>query len=226
MARGELGASLVFFPLLGAAIGWLLALAGFLVQSAGSPLLTAAVVIALGVVLTGVLHLDGLMDTVDGLFGGHNVEQRLEIMRDSRVGSFAVAAGGCDLLLRFAALSMLAGDGRLIALAPALTAARFAMVYAIFAFRPARTSGLGAAFRAEANPYVALLAGLVAVAICYVAIGPVGVAMVAGAILLSHLIGMFAIGKAGGLTGDVYGAINEVVEVCLLVVLAVWWRPG
>ena len=223
LSTGELGASLVYFPLIGALIGGILALAGSALTTVGSSLLAAAIVVAFGLVLTGLLHFDGLLDAVDGLFGGTNIEDRLAIMRDSRVGSFAVAAGACDVLIRLAAVNVLLDLGAFGAIVWAAAVSRFAMAYAVSAFKPARDSGFSVNFRAGAKALTVTLAGLNTLVMGYAAVGPASLALLVGALVLAHLAGMLAVSKVGGLTGDIYGAVNEVVEVAALVALALLW---
>src|SRR5260370_15965319 len=115
-----------YFPL----VGLLLALLLWLLVLAFTPLvpqlaLAALLVVAL-VILTGGLHLDGLMDSCDGLFGGSTRERKLEIMRDSRVGSFGVLGGACVLLLKFALFASLTGHALPLALLLSLPSCRWA----------------------------------------------------------------------------------------------------
>lgn len=223
LSAGELGGSLVYFPLIGALIGGILALVGYTLSTVSSSLLAAAIVVALGLVLTGLLHFDGLLDTVDGLFGGANREDRLAIMRDSRVGSFALAAGTCDILLKLATVNVLIDAEGLLAIIWAATASRFTMAYAVARFKPARDSGFSFDFRVGVSVLTAVFAGLIALVLGYALVGPVSLALIVGALALAHLAGMLAVSKVGGLTGDIYGAVNEVVEVTMLVALALLW---
>lgn len=89
--------SVVFYPLVGAVLGLLLSLGGLLLQSFLPPAAAAALMLLLWVAMTGALHLDGLMDTADGILSHRSREQMLEIMKDSRVGAMGVVA--CVLLL-------------------------------------------------------------------------------------------------------------------------------
>src|SRR5437879_10289558 len=132
-----------YFPL----VGLLLALLLWLLVLAFTPLvpqlaLAALLVVAL-VILTGGLHLDGLMDSCDGLFGGSTRERKLEIMRDSRVGSFGALGSVCVLLLKFACFASLAQHVLFMALLVVLPCARWAMVLALRIFPSARPSVLG-----------------------------------------------------------------------------------
>ena len=223
LSSGELGGSLVYFPVIGALIGGILALVGYALSTVSSSLLAAAIVVALGLVLTGLLHFDGLLDTVDGLFGGANREERLAIMRDSRVGSFALAAGTCDILIRLAAVNVLIGAEGFLGIVWAAAASRFAMAYTVARFKTARDAGFSFDFQLGVSALTAVFAGLIALALGYALVGPASLALVFGALALAHLAGMLAVSKVGGLTGDIYGATNEVVEVATLIALALLW---
>lgn len=227
---------MALFPLVGALIG--LALGGFdalLGLAFGEPVRSALVVVAL-LLLTRGLHLDGLMDTCDGLFGGWTPERRLEIMRDSRVGSFGVLAAASDLLVRTAALGTLPGTLRLPALVLMAALGRWALVYSTWAFPYARPTGLGAAFKQHVGRPQMLAATVLALAACVaVALGPWAggppvAAYLAAAPLawaVAWLFGRYVLTKVPGQTGDTYGAANELVEVAVLLLLsASVWGPA
>lgn len=215
--KGEsLGRSTAFFPLVGLVFGVILAafwwLAGWLFPP---PVIAAMIVVGL-VVLTGGIHLDGFMDSVDGLFSGRSRERKLEIMRDSRVGAFGVLALACLFLLKFTLLLGLPGDVLLnmLLLVPVLS--RWGMVYAIFTFPYARPEGLGKLYASYTGKRELLLATLTAVAVAGFTLGPVGLWLMALSGALTLLLGKAVAVELGGLTGDIYGAINEVLEVMLL----------
>ena len=218
----HLGRALAFFPLAGALLG--LALAGLdsvLLRALPASAATA-VLLAAGVLATGALHVDGLMDACDGIFGGRTAVGRLEIMRDSRVGSYGVLAGALQLLLKYAALSALPLGWRGAALVMALSAGRWAMVGATWVFPYARPEGLGAAFKAGVTWPSMVWATLFALAVAWASLGAPGLALLALAGAAAWLTGAYAAGKLGGLTGDCYGAVNEVVETALLLALLAW----
>jgi len=223
----EVGQSMVYFPLVGALVGvTLAALDALLGVMFGEPVRSALVVVAM-LLLTRGLHLDGLMDTCDGLFGGWSPERRLEIMRDSRVGSFGVLAAAADLLLRLSALSSLPGGLRLPALVVTATLGRWALVYATWAFPYARLAGLGAAFKRHVGGGRTLAASLLALGVCLAALAPTlpQAALAAPALALSAWLAAWAFGRyvltrVPGQTGDTYGATNEVVEVLTLLLLS------
>jgi adenosylcobinamide-GDP ribazoletransferase len=176
----------------------------------------AALLLIAMIALTRALHLDGLIDCCDGLFGGFTPERRLEIMRDSRVGAFGVLGAVAFLLLRYANLVALADDWRLIGLLLPPTLGRWAMALAIVGFPYVRATGMGAAFKSAARPWYLALATVVAAGSSLGIWLPWGV----GALLLAALVALaaarFMVGRLGGLTGDCYGAINELVEALVL----------
>ena len=207
--------SLALFPLIGALIGALLgglALGLDHILPAGP---VAALLIAGGALLTGGLHVDGLMDTADGIFGGRSPEQRLMIMRDSRVGAFGVIAGGVALLGQFACLSELTGHARFIALVVAATMSRWAMLMALAIFPAARTSGVGATFHTAATR-TAGIAGTLFVILLALVSGQLGMIALATSTIAVLGCGHLLTRQLGGLTGDSYGAIAVVTETAVL----------
>jgi adenosylcobinamide-GDP ribazoletransferase len=135
-----------YFPLVGLLLALLLWFLVLILTPLVPQLALAALLIVALVMLTGGLHLDGLMDSCDGLFGGSTRERKLEMMRDSSVGSFGVLGGVCIVLLKFALFASLRVHALPLALLVALPSARWAMVLALRVFPSARPTGLGAAF--------------------------------------------------------------------------------
>jgi adenosylcobinamide-GDP ribazoletransferase len=171
------------------------------------------------VAMTGALHLDGLADATDGLWGGATPERRLEIMRDPHRGSFAVVAVASLLALKWAGLSGLPPDVRVEAIVLYPCLARLAMLGCIAAFPYARTDGLGAGMRERSVP--ALMAGGATALVAAVALfGAGGVAVVAFALVAGLAVGWYATRLLGGVTGDVYGATVEVTEAATLLFIA------
>ena len=208
--------SIVYFPLVGALLGAVLALIDRGLCLLGSTQLAAAFVLVAWMGLTGGLHLDGLADTADGLLGGWTRERRLAIMRDSRLGTFGALALFAALLLKFSLLGQLPPTwrGRSLVLAPVL--ARWAMVQAIVCYPPAREKGLGHFFRQHVGARDLILASVVALALSLVCCGLWGLAILAGVLLVALLFNSGVTRSIGGLTGDTYGALCEVEEICVL----------
>ncbi len=212
---GQLAVAIAFFPLVGAALGASLGGIGLVLDRALPSGPTAVLVLLASALLTGGLHLDALMDTADGVFGGTTIRRRLEIMRDSRVGAFGAIAGILALLGQYACLTEQTGLPRLIALVTALAMGRWAMVVAIRAFPPARPEGLGATFHRSATS--GALAGATALAaLIAAATFPLGLAALLSSALVAIGGGWFIARRLGGLTGDSYGALAVVAETLVL----------
>ena len=184
------------------------------------PALTAALLVAVSAVATRGLHLDGLMDVCDGLFGGYTPERRLEIMRDSHVGAFAVLGASCLLLLKYGALVALLSQDVLepawaLVLYPVLS--RWAMVLQLGAFPYTRSSGLGSLLHQGGGRIPTVLAGVTAVLVSAAAGGIGGGILLAGSSLLAWLLGAGMARMLGGLTGATYGATNEIIEAATII---------
>ncbi|MBX5450192.1 adenosylcobinamide-GDP ribazoletransferase [Thermogemmatispora sp.] len=206
----------IYYPAVGLILGAILCLlAGVLAQHVPSLVLAALLVIA-GVMLTGGLHLDGVMDSCDGLFGGIGRERRLEIMHDSRVGSFGVLGAFTLLLLRFAIFASLPLWGLLAALLVAPALGRWAMVLCGGLFPAARPDGLGAAFHQAITLRHLLLSGLSSVLIALLFAHLIGLLVWFLCNLLVLCLGLAVTRSLGGLTGDICGALGEICEVCAL----------
>jgi adenosylcobinamide-GDP ribazoletransferase len=205
------------WPVAGLIVATLAGLAGWLALALGLvPGVAAALVLALMALLTGAMHEDGLADSADGLFGGWEPARRLEIMRDSRIGTYGTLAVLYVALARWAALSFLMATGHI--LAPLLTAAVLspaALPVVMHAQPPARSDGLAVA--TGAPPRLTVIFGLLlALAIGLLLTGwaviPATLA-VAGATLL---VALTAQARIGGQTGDILGATQQLAELAVL----------
>jgi adenosylcobinamide-GDP ribazoletransferase len=219
--RGTGAGSAWAWPLVGAVLGACgAALASGALWLGVTPGVTAVLVLALGAMLTGGLHEDGLSDTADGLFGGWTRDRRLEIMKDSRVGSYGVLALVLVTLARWSALTALLVYGDHWAALVATGAISRAPMALVMALMPnARGSGLSHATGRPA-PGVAVVAlglatGLALAVLGWSALGPLVVA--AGIMVVLSVV---ALRKIGGQTGDILGALQQLVEVGCLTALA------
>lgn len=222
---GLFGRSVKFFPLVGLLAGSILAGVAVLTGGWLPGTVRSTLLVTLSVFITGGLHCDGLMDSADGLFSGRSRERMLEIMKDSRVGSFGVVAIFLLLLWKWALLHDLPDSLLVPALISMMTFGRFAMILAILRFPYARPEGMGKAFALYAGthslgPALATLLGLLAV--FYFVTGPLvcGIAAAAAlaAILFAFWFGRWTTHKLGGMTGDTYGAVTELSELVVLIV--------
>jgi len=220
--------SMALFPLAGALIGGIVGGTLILGNLAGLPqLFSATLAIAIGMVITGALHEDGLSDMADGFGGGHSREERLAIMHDSRIGAYGALALGLLLMARaslFMALLDVAPYGTIVLVACAAAFSRSLMVDLLWATRPARADGLSVmAGRPSRNTTLAALAlgGLFAAAGASLVLAPAAaaVALAAAGVSLAMVRGL-AMRKIGGQTGDVCGAAQILTEIAMLAVFA------
>lgn len=220
-ARQRGAAAAWAYPLAGLAVGLVAALTGTLAAWLGlSAALAAGLVLLSMIVATGALHEDGLADTADGLWGGWTAQKRLEIMKDSRIGTYGVIALVLSLGLRWAALAALATQGGLGgAVLAAAALSRAPMLFVMHALPSARDGGLSASVGRPGRGSVILGLGIAAI------LGGVltGTRIFPLLLLLSlttFAIAAIAKAKIGGQTGDILGATQQISEIAILAYLA------
>ncbi len=224
----RLAAAMGMFPVAGAVAGAITGGSLVLCNLAGLPeFFCAAAALAVGLIVTGALHEDGLADVADGFGGGKTREQRLEIMRDSRIGAYGAMALVIVLLGRaalFASLLDLSPGGTIILIAAAGAFSRSLMVDLVWATRPARNDGLSVmAGRPSRNTtLIALLIGGFGAwgAAAYVLAPAAGLAALIAAGVTLAAVRALAMRKIGGQTGDVCGAGQVLTETAMLAVYA------
>lgn len=209
------------FPIIGTLVGAVGALAYWFAAMVGlHPFVAATLAVAATMLATGALHEDGLADTADGFGAGGSRERKLEIMRDSRIGTYGVAALALCILLKVGALASLVAPALVM---PALIAPHAAARATLPAFMrmvpPARTDGLAADAGLPSLASAAIAAALGA-AVLLLCLGPIA-ALAAILLLVAAAACMAWLAKRqiGGQTGDVLGALEQAGEV--LVLLAV-----
>jgi len=214
------------FPVVGLLLGTLGGVAYWAVHRFGLPPLLAAVwTLGVLLVLTGAFHEDGLADVADGFGGGRTAERKLEIMRDSRIGTYGALALVWSCLVRVAAIASLGRPGLVMfALIVAASIARGGMIILLATLKPARTDGIAASLGTLPGGRVALGLGIALVTPFFLL--PVGTATV---VVLCGLLTCLAISwlarqQIGGHTGDVLGAAEVVVECVVLTALAALLR--
>ena len=214
-----LARSMRLFPLAGAGIGLAAGLVWALALWFGAPALVAALLaLAAQALLTGALHEDGLADVADGFGGGRSRERALEIMRDSRIGSYGTLTLVLSVGLRAAALAALAWDPRtgVAALAAAGAVSRATCTALLAWLPPARPDGLGAGAGRPRSEAVFTALGL-ALCLALLLLGlRHGLAALALAALAAWALAGLARRRIGGQTGDVLGAAQQLAEVAVL----------
>ncbi len=207
------------FPIVGLVVGGLACGVGAALTWVGlPPAAVAGVILAVLILITGAMHEDGLADTADGLWGGFTRERRLEIMKDSHIGTYGVLALIVVQLLRFTALSGLIASGALwfIVLAPVWS--RALMPVLMTALPNARGSGLSQSFGAPS--FVTNAIGVVLSAgFGWMWLGSLAVPALLVATLIVLGLAIVARAKIGGQTGDILGASQQLAEVSALLTL-------
>jgi adenosylcobinamide-GDP ribazoletransferase len=216
----EMGRSLLCYPLVGALFGLLLWLASYLLQGVAAPL-HAAMLLALWVLLSGALHLDGLADSADAWLGGFGDRERtLQIMKDPRSGPIAVVTLVLVLLLKFCALWVLVerGAGALLMLAPVV--GRAAMLGLFLGTPYVRKGGLGQALAEHLPRRTAGWVLLGSVSLCLLMGGWLALWPLLASLVVFCWLRRLMCRRLGGTTGDTAGAVLELLELTVVLGLA------
>ncbi len=210
------------WPLAGAVVAIIAAFCGSAALSAGlSPELAAGIALLTLVILTGAMHEDGLADSADGLWGSWDKARRLEIMADSRIGTYGVLALLLVTGMRWQALSGMFSAGSVwVPLVVAALLSRALMVTVMAALANAKGTGLSQSV-GRPSASTAAIAAAIAFGPAMLLTGPVTIlaTLIAGLAVLT--VALLARGKIGGQTGDILGAAQQAAEVTVLAVLSV-----
>jgi adenosylcobinamide-GDP ribazoletransferase len=216
--EGEIAEASWALPVAGLVVGLIGAIIYAVARGIGLPSDPAAVLaLATTILVTGAIHEDGLADTADGLGGGRSREQKLEIMRDSRIGTYGACALVLSILTRWSALTNIAEPASVAsALVIAHVAARAQLPVFMWLIPPARSDGLsaGAGQAPAQSALIAAALGLLCLVLAF------GFSKAIMGLLLLLLVGMawawFATRQVGGQTGDILGALEQIGEIAIL----------
>lgn len=216
-------AALAWFPVVGGGLGLVLGAGWWLAGRAWPAAVTAAVVVTADLALTGLLHIDGLIDAADGLLPHLDRARRLEVMATPDVGAFGVAVAAVVLLLRWASLGSLRPAPLLLAGLWCGSRTMMAVTAKTQPYARATQGGLVSAFLGAGPALPLLLGGAASLALAAVwrpIVGPISVACGAAA-----AVGVIALARRrlGGYTGDVLGAAGVLAETVGLLVAAAKW---
>lgn len=207
-----------FLPLVGGIIGSIQWIIYYLLIQRLPMVVVAVFVVLTGILLTGALHVDGLGDTCDGFFAFKGKDRIIEIMKDSRIGTYACIALIFDILIRVSSLSCIRDirAALIIIVAPAIS--RAALITLAFIGKTAKKTGSGNLFIENVEKKEAIIAVFIAFVISYLLIGiKEGVILITFSLAFTYLFNKFCESKIGGITGDNLGANNELVEMLTLV---------
>ena len=221
----RLNAASRYSPIVGAIIGTVAALAFGIANLALPTTIAVIIATAATALLTGAFHEDGLADTFDGISGAHDRNRALEIMHDSRIGTFGALALILVITLKIAALSSLSDTTTIItALIAAQTISRTSIVIVQATSTYARETGIASPqdqpFKPK-NAIIATLTALITIAALALILSPTAALLAtAGAITGHSLIRLYFQPRLGGHTGDTLGATQQITELAIYIALA------
>ena len=216
---GDSGRAAPWYPFVGLVIGALTAGAWWAASLIFPPLICAGLALMVWSLLTGGLHLDGLADCCDGLFHASDAERRLAIMKDSHLGAIGAIGLGITLLLKFAGLASLPPEGAIFTIMLAASLSRWFILLA--GMQPsARPGGMGADFTSGLKKPSVIWGALIPLALCALLGLRSLLALIAAFLAAFALLGL-ARKQIGGVTGDVFGFIVEVIETLTLLTLCI-----
>jgi cobalamin 5'-phosphate synthase/cobalamin synthase len=231
--------SVVYYPLAGLLVGLIVAGCGWGLSNVLPAGVAAVLTVAIWIYVTGGLHMDGLMDTADGLFSNRSPERMLDIMRDSRVGAMGVVAGVLQIAMKIALVVALFenANGVMVGAIICVAIGSRAWMAAAIAWWPyarSESSGMGSPYQGVRKKHAIASLGAssalqFAVVLVLVQASVISLTT-AWLVCLGFLLLTLALGtslarpisrKLGGLTGDTYGAMCELIETSLLLAVVV-----
>ncbi|HHY81902.1 MAG TPA: adenosylcobinamide-GDP ribazoletransferase [Clostridiales bacterium] len=217
MEKKAISRGILFFPIVGMLVG-IISWGIYYILSFLNRDMAALGAVMGAVAVTGGLHVDGLSDTCDGFFSARSRERILEIMKDSRAGTFGVIAICLDLLARYAVIKDLPQDAAITAFVVIFGASRLGAALMITFGKSARPGGLGEMFSSSSNKLYFFISFFAYALICAVSGGFQAVICLVAVLFVFLLLMRYSYKIIGGLTGDVYGAGIELSEIAGLIV--------
>ena len=222
----DLRRALPAFPLVGLVVGGLAAAVYAGAWQLVPPMPAAVVAVAVAVAVTGGFHEDGLADTFDGFFGGYDAARRLQIMHDSRIGTFGGAALVLSLLLRVSLLAALPPARGAVALVAGHVLGRGAILLAAPVSTPADPNSSGATATEPAGPVGLVVGALTTLVPVGLLVGPAAWVPVATGTAVALAWVAVAHHRVGGVTGDVLGATNQLVHLATMACVVALGHAG
>lgn len=216
----------VFMPVIGLIIGgiqWIVyKLLIYILPVSVSVVFT----ILAGIMLTGAMHIDGLGDMCDGFFAFKGKDKVIEIMKDSRVGTYSCIAVVMDILIKYSLFyCIVLRFSAAIIVAPVIS--RLSTLFLVAIGKPAKSTGTGNLFMDAVNisQFIVGLVITTAILLFVVVVNPkYSILFIMSAILASFIFSLYCKKKIGGLTGDLLGANNEVIEILILILISITIR--
>jgi len=218
----DLGKSMLYFPFVGLFIGGCLVCSNKILSFILPRVVVDGLLIALLILLTGSLHLDGLADTIDGIGSGRDKTEKLRIMKDGKVGAMGVVGVFLVLMLKYGALISLPNTLKYQSLVLMPMMGRWSqVVVAYFSDYAGLEKGLGSPFTTYVSSFIFIATTTMAFLIAFCLLFFKGVLSVALIGLFCFIYSHFFRRTLGGVTGDILGAVSEIVEVAVLIMILV-----
>ena len=219
--EGDLAKSMIFFPVIGFLIGVILNYSDKALAWVVPPSIANALLLIMLVVITRALHIDGLADTLDGLMGGHDKMSRLEIMKDSRIGTAGALGVMLLLLVKYLCFNNLFDNDKASALLTAPMLGRWSQILMVFRSNYGREEGMSSAFIGHLRLSGMIATAAVAIGLAVFVSGVWAVVLISGVAIFTVLCRWYIVRKLGGVTGDAIGAVSELNETLTLLLFVI-----
>ncbi|WP_446897627.1 adenosylcobinamide-GDP ribazoletransferase [Clostridium sp. LBM24168] len=213
----------IFMPVIGLIIGAIQWIVYKLLINVLPINISVIVIVLVGIMLTGAMHMDGLGDMCDGFFSFNGKDKIIEIMKDSRVGTYSCIAIVMDILFKYNLFCYIVPEfSASIMIAPVIS--RLSTLFLVAVGKEAKSTGTGNLFINSVNISqffigvsitIGMLLFIIAINLKY------SILLIALAIMISFVFNLYCKRKIGGLTGDLLGANNEIVEISMLILISI-----
>jgi len=221
VTEGDLAKSMVYFPIVGFLIGVILNYSDKALAWTVPPSIANALLLIMFVIITRALHIDGLADTLDGIMGGHDRTSRLEIMKDSRLGTAGALGIMLLLLVKYLCFNNLFDNDKASALLTAPMMGRWTQILMVFRANYGREQGMGSAFVGHLRSTGLIATSAVALGLAVFVSGTWAAILIASVVLFTMVCRWYLVRKLGGVTGDVIGAVSELNETLTLMLFVI-----
>jgi adenosylcobinamide-GDP ribazoletransferase len=221
VTEGDLAKSMVYFPLVGFLIGVILNYSDKALAWTVPPTIANALLLIMLVLITRALHIDGLADTLDGIMGGHDRMSRLEIMKDSRLGTAGALGIVLLLLVKYLCFNNLFDNDKASALLTAPMLGRWSQILMVFRANYGREQGMGSPFVGHLRGSGMIATSAVALGLAIFVSGIWAAILIASVALFTLVCRWYLVRKLGGVTGDAIGAVSELNEALTLLLFVI-----
>jgi len=221
VTEGDLAKSMIYFPVVGFLIGVILNYSDKALSWVVPPSIANALILIMLVLITRALHIDGLADTLDGMMGGYDKKSRLEIMKDSRIGTAGALGVTLLMLVKYLCFNNLFDNDKASALLSAPMLSRWSQILMVFRSNYGREQGMSGAFIGHLRIGGMIATSAAALGLALFVNGIWAVILISGVALFTVLCRWYIVRKLGGVTGDAIGAVSELNETLTLLLFVI-----